>query len=513
MDLVPHDAMSVITMQLGAWWNTGPGQNLVRNLVPIDAASVVENLVGAPPGQIDRVSLVLPEDQPWFYLVSTIIPYDGPRVLSLVAPHAGPFAVEQKKYVDPVSKKAIFFLNNRLYLFGNDASITKHLESLEETREEGPLSRTLGEADQHLLTIGVNPKAAYFLQFQKQSPDLARHLQGFLDSDAAAFTLDVNEVWQINALLFFREGGQTVRASRQIREGFRQGRELLAQWQKNLETPQSDLVGSYRYLVDALFENFHMEPENTRLHFYLGAAADKVGDALRLYAPALHQVRELSARNASATNLRQLVEAMHAYHGEHGCFPPAATYSRDGRPLLSWRVLLLPYLSNGRYRRLYNEFQLDKPWDSPDNLIRMRYMPAVYAPVGDDVKAALDTTYYQVFTGPTTPFPEKGRMTIVGIRDGDANTVLITEAAEPVPWTQPRDIPYDPSKPLPKLGGQFSNGFFAALANQTVRFLPRSLSETTLRAVITPAGRDTVGPDWARDGWRASPQSIRSRSR
>ena len=55
---------------------------------------------------------------------------------------------------------------------------------------------------------------------------------------------------------------------------------------------------------------------------------------------------------------------MNNYEAQHGCFPPAYSVDKDGRPLHSWRVLLLPYLDE---EELYKQLRLDEPWDSPHN--------------------------------------------------------------------------------------------------------------------------------------------------
>jgi hypothetical protein len=65
------------------------------------------------------------------------------------------------------------------------------------------------------------------------------------------------------------------------------------------------------------------------------------------------------------------------YHDAHGRLPPAVVYGKDGKPLYSWRVLLLPYLDE---QELYQQFQLDEPWDSPHNLQLLPRMPGFYAP-------------------------------------------------------------------------------------------------------------------------------------
>src|SRR5262249_1599270 len=62
-----------------------------------------------------------------------------------------------------------------------------------------------------------------------------------------------------------------------------------------------------------------------------------------------------NARMQSIENLKLLALAMHNFHDTHGRLPAAAVYSRGGRPLLSWRVTLLPYLDQDG---LYKQFHL-----------------------------------------------------------------------------------------------------------------------------------------------------------
>src|SRR5438445_175426 len=68
---------------------------------------------------------------------------------------------------------------------------------------------------------------------------------------------------------------------------------------------------------------------------------------------------------------------MHSYQDRHGRLPPAVVYGNYGKPLYSWRVLLLPYLEQDN---LYQRFHLDEPWDSPHNIRLLEEMPAAYAP-------------------------------------------------------------------------------------------------------------------------------------
>jgi prepilin-type processing-associated H-X9-DG protein len=83
--------------------------------------------------------------------------------------------------------------------------------------------------------------------------------------------------------------------------------------------------------------------------------------------------------------------------------------------------------------------------------------------------------------------------------DGTSKTFLVVEAGAAVPWTAPRDVEYDAKKPVPKLGGLLPDGFHAAMADGHVRFFKKGqLGDKTLRAAITPAGRDLLGEDFSK---------------
>lgn len=185
-------------------------------------------------------------------------------------------------------------------------------------------------------------------------------------------------------------------------------------------------------------------------------------------------------RKASMNNMKLIALAMHGYLGDNGTFPPAAAYDKDGKPLLSWRVLLLPFVGE---KDLFQQFKLDELWDSPNNKKLLAKMPKVYAPVRGKGKT-LHSTFYQVFTGKKTIFEGTRGSRLVDIRDGTSNTILFVEAGEAVPWTKPADLDFDEKKPLPKLGGMFPDGFNFARADGSVSFCPRRFNELVMRLMI-----------------------------
>src|ERR1700693_4889718 len=131
---------------------------------------------------------------------------------------------------------------------------------------------------------------------------------------------------------------------------------------------------------------------------------------------------------------------MHAYHSVYGRFPPAVVYGQDGRPLYSWRVLVLPYLEE---QALYDQFHLDEPWDSPHNIQLLARMPTTYAPPGSKKKLAPPYhTFLHVFVGKGTAFESPKGETFTSFTKGTSETILVVEGGEAVPWSKPEDIPY-----------------------------------------------------------------------
>lgn len=198
----------------------------------------------------------------------------------------------------------------------------------------------------------------------------------------------------------------------------------------------------------------------------------------------------------SRNNLKQMALAMHNYQDtvEEKSLPPAALCDRQGHPLLSWRVLILPYVEN---QSLYNRFHLDEPWDSPHNLRLLAQMPKVYkSPYPQDTDKPYHT-HYRVFVGKGAAFEGSRRLRIPeDFPDGTSNTLLIIEATEAVPWTKPAELSFDRNRPSSMRSWRNPLTFQAAMADGSVRSIDRSVTESTLRAAITRNGGDKLGEDW-----------------
>lgn len=144
--------------------------------------------------------------------------------------------------------------------------------------------------------------------------------------------------------------------------------------------------------------------------------------------------------HACRNHLRQIGLAMQDYHGVFGSLPPAFVADERGRPMHSWRVLLLPLLGE---RELYDAYRFDEPWNSPHNLALAERIPQAYRCRWDS-SAASNSTSYCVVVGAPTAFPGANSLSYASIRDGTSNTILAVEVCESgILWTEPRDLNFD----------------------------------------------------------------------
>lgn len=218
-----------------------------------------------------------------------------------------------------------------------------------------------------------------------------------------------------------------------------------------------------------------------------------------------HKQAEEARKRQSAANLRVIALSLFDYAVERRhCLPAALCDKKTGQPLLSWRVVLLPHIGE---EALYKQFNLDEPWDGPNNKKLLKGMPKAYAPPG--AVLGRDMTCYRGLTVTESspvrtawatladkeaplgfwggPFPVGG-----DLFDGASGTISVVETAELVEWTKPGELAYDAKKPLPKLGGLFNDGFHVGMMDGSVLFFSGRIDEATLRAFITANGREPV---------------------
>ena len=184
--------------------------------------------------------------------------------------------------------------------------------------------------------------------------------------------------------------------------------------------------------------------------------------------------------------------ALHNYHDTYGFFPQNTT-TKDGKPGLSWRVLLLPFFGKDQ-AKVFAKFKEDEAWDSEHNKKLIESMPDIFAPIRAKTKEK-GQTFYQGFEGPGTGFRPGGRVQFAAMQRGTTNVVAVVEAGEAVVWTKPQDLPFDPKKDLPKLGGHFDGDFHMTLFDGSVRKVKAKFNAEVMKGLVQCAADNTFTPD------------------
>ncbi|MBV9125549.1 MAG: DUF1559 domain-containing protein, partial [Planctomycetes bacterium] len=193
-------------------------------------------------------------------------------------------------------------------------------------------------------------------------------------------------------------------------------------------------------------------------------------------------------------NLKQIGLALYNYHDANRHFPAVANFDKDGKPLLSWRVQLLPYLEQ---QGLYNEFHQDEPWDSEHNKKLIDRMPAVFHCPAQKSLSRGKTTYLAP-VGKGTMFTGKGDgLTIPYVTDGTSNTIFIVDAdaEHAVPWTKPDDLTYDPKKPQAGLSHAHQGLLPTLFVDGSVHYLRNTIDADNLRGLFTINGGEVTNLD------------------
>jgi hypothetical protein len=213
-----------------------------------------------------------------------------------------------------------------------------------------------------------------------------------------------------------------------------------------------------------------------------------------LMLPAVQSARTAAQRMQSVNNLKQIGIALHNYHDAYGHLPPAIVRDKAGKPLYSWRVLILPFLEQ---ENIYKKWKFDEPWDSPNNKPLSDLVMKVYMAPGHTEESS-NKTHYRVFVGKGAGFEEVMGQQRKGLQfrdftDGLSNTIAVVEAPESVPWAKPEELEFIPGKPLPALGLPGKDGFNAALFDGSVRFIRKTIDPRNLQALITRNGGEEIG--------------------
>jgi prepilin-type processing-associated H-X9-DG protein len=196
--------------------------------------------------------------------------------------------------------------------------------------------------------------------------------------------------------------------------------------------------------------------------------------------------REAARRTQCSNNLKQIALALHNYHDVNKSLPPAYTVDANGKPLHSWRTLILPYIEQAA---LYEQIRLDEPWDSENNRRFAEIVVPVFCCPSESQPSS--NTCYMAIVGVGTVFEGADPISFAKITDGTSNTIMVAEVeGATTSWMAPVDLSLDAMQMRinggpTEIGSRHPGGAQIALADGSVRFIAETLDPNTLRAMIT----------------------------
>jgi hypothetical protein len=236
---------------------------------------------------------------------------------------------------------------------------------------------------------------------------------------------------------------------------------------------------------------------------------------VRYGSPALTSIQSNRLRVQSIRNIERIASALNAYAADHGTYPPPVIQRPDGTLMHSWRVLILPYLDE---KELFNDYDINQPWDSPENLELTSRMPAVYRAASTSLYGS-DSAYFLI-TGPGTLFPPAPSsnspssnspgafrpLSPDAVSDDPGQTILVVEAnalaSNYYPsWLEPRDLDVTlmqgviGTSPGREIGGFNVGGAVVATVDGRSHFLSDQTSPATVMALITVSGGEPLADD------------------
>jgi len=216
---------------------------------------------------------------------------------------------------------------------------------------------------------------------------------------------------------------------------------------------------------------------------------------LMVFFPSAKNALGVRQRTLGMSNAKQIADALNSYRKAYGRYPTPTVVDASGKPLYSWRVLILPQLG---FAPLYNDYKLDQTWDSPTNIDLMTQMPPVYACPGNVNALAGQETNFSLVVGPGSVFPSGTSVDPDKMRDKPSETLLVVETTDGAyNWTQPGDISTSNgiavgTRPMVDIGGNYPDCFIAATVDGSPVAIKKTISRGSLDSIITPDGEETV---------------------
>jgi hypothetical protein len=236
-------------------------------------------------------------------------------------------------------------------------------------------------------------------------------------------------------------------------------------------------------------------PQAVKKAWWVLASLFFSASTIAFLAPQIESAMHSSAYASSLNHLNMIKLALEGYQKNNGSFPPAFIANANGKPMVSWRTLLLPFLEENA---LYAQYNQKESWDGPSNsklpAPRELFTWASYceSPTAFSCLAVVGTNTAWRGADPWKPsdLPDGGKHTIV----------LVETMNSAIPWSEPRDLTVEEAIRAIKAGPhRRDRGYFyeeqpgitaVVLGDGRVAAIPAQTPRETLEALLTINGKE-----------------------
>lgn len=392
----------------------------------------------------------------------------------------------------------------RTFVVATGSYLRSVIEADDETDSEGKLSGLVGQLKKRpgITLIAVMEPIRPIVDgvLRQYAAKLPKQLQGLANFAGLTEALLINTDFtmmsgSLYASILTADDDSAIEMKKTLDESLDFGIQMFsAQIKQGMGTKQGPVEQATIRYVDRMAEKIRsmdlVNRSGNRIQMSTDANVAVVGVMVGLLLPAVQAAREAARRMSGSNNLKQIGLAMHNHHAAFKQLPDHAIRDEAGKPLLSWRVKILPFIEQ---MELYQQFHLDEPWDSPHNIKLLPQMPQIYV----DPSAPLQPGYtvFQSPVGDQLLFANSGERRFRDVTDGLSNTIMAVETKQEaaVPWTKPQDLTINLDDPKSILGNSHPGGCHVLMADGAVHFVTYSVDTQLLRALLTRAGGEPVG--------------------
>jgi len=527
LDLVPRDAAAFVHFRARDLW-TSEWLKDVRHLLDRagpEAWKEYEKRSPIKPESIERVTVVMlsaqtvgnpfptvdPETVSALVILRTSQPYDRLALLEAVQTREKAYRRQVYHFHEDLWS-GLFLVDDRTFIVGSEDALVRWLDATRQRNANGPLAPALRTAaGKHQITLGLNPAL-----FAKEAQGAPEPIVRLLEAQCVTATLSMDKEIALDLRLDYAKVEQAQNGEKAVRDTLEMARQALAQPIAEVERELKgrpgkqpgvgDLPEGFAMLmalgmlreIDGLLKEVPVQRQNTAVLVPIRYRKLESANMLLVSTAAISMIGRSASRffgevgqaigkgkDPMQEYLKTLHQALEKYHADKGSYPPAVLRDSLGRPVMSWRVALLPYLGD-EGKTLYSEFRLDEPWDSLHNKRLLKKMPAALKAPGSNNYYYMGNmrhrTQTQVITGTGAAFdgvqgPKKG--------DLSAKTILLTHGAgdQGVYWTKPFDLVYAADQPLPFFG-TFQRPVHVLQHDGSYRTLQPNQDEKELRGLI-----------------------------